>query len=480
MKNTLRAFSLALGCLLLSPLAGSGATRPAAVVFLSDFGLADDAVSQCKGAMQTVTPGVNIVDLTHNVPPYDIRLAAFYLADSAAVWPKGTVFVAVVDPGVGTARKALALKTRSGQFFVGPDNGVFTLAIRRLGLEKAVSIEDKAFMRGTVTTTFHGRDIYAPAAARLARDPAALNAMGPEVRSPVMAEWPAASANPASFEGSVMRVESPYGNIWTDIDAAAVKLSGIIQGSTLTVLLGGRTLEVPFVSTFGDVPENSPLAYLNSRGLFSLALNMGDFGKTYGIKEGQAVSVTVSTLAFVDPISMSGGLLIPDIRYATPNNFTGKTVYPAARCLLRVPSALAVVAAAKRAAAAPEPFSLCMLDCYRPLSVQKTFWKIMPDERFVADPAKGSKHNRGLAVDLSACDKNGKWLNMPTGYDDFTERAGRNYKDWTPEQRRNSKKLEDLMETAGFKGLPSEWWHYDFPGWETTPVDDFPLPSGKP
>mgnify|MGYP000990869255 FL=1 len=115
---------------------------------------------------------------------------------------------------------------------------------------------------------------------------------------------------------------------------------------------------------------------------------------------------------------------------------------------------------------------LKIYDAYRPLSVQKIFWEIMPDERYVADPKKGSRHNRGMAVDLTLVDKEGKELSMPTEYDDFTEKAHRDYMNITEEQIINRKILEDVMTNYGFVGLPTEWWHFDYRGWENYEVMD--------
>ncbi|HNW44658.1 MAG TPA: SAM-dependent chlorinase/fluorinase, partial [Elusimicrobiales bacterium] len=202
-----------------------------------------------------------------------------------------TVFVAVVDPGVGTARKSAALKTRSGHFFVGPDNGIFTLAIRKLGLDRMVSIEDSSFVRQAVSTTFHGRDIYAPAAAWLARDPSLLSSFGPAITSPVMLNWPEASPAAGAISGTLLRVETPYGNVWTNIEEKAVRESGLKEGGALAITLGDRVLNVPFVRTFGEVEKGAPLAYINSRGLLSLALNMADFSAKFSAQAGQPVSI---------------------------------------------------------------------------------------------------------------------------------------------------------------------------------------------
>jgi D-alanyl-D-alanine dipeptidase len=165
--------------------------------------------------------------------------------------------------------------------------------------------------------------------------------------------------------------------------------------------------------------------------------------------------------------------IVFDIRYATPNNFTGMTIYPSARCLLRRDAALRLLHVQEKLER--KGYRLIVFDCYRPLSVQKRFWEIMPDERYVADPAKGSRHNRGAAVDVSLADAEGKPLPMPTVYDDFSEKAHRDYKGAPPEALKNSAILEAAMKEEGFEPFPTEWWHFDAPGWDQYPVSDFPL-----
>lgn len=162
-----------------------------------------------------------------------------------------------------------------------------------------------------------------------------------------------------------------------------------------------------------------------------------------------------------------------DIRYATADNFTKAVVYPAARCLLR-PEAAAALGKVQSELAA-KGLGLKLWDCYRPLSVQRHFWELVPDPRYVADPKKGSRHNRGAAVDLTLVDAAGRELEMPTGYDDFSEAAHRASAAGTPAARANARTLEDAMVRHGFKGLPTEWWHFDFSGWEAFPLLDVPL-----
>lgn len=175
---------------------------------------------------------------------------------------------------------------------------------------------------------------------------------------------------------------------------------------------------------------------------------------------------------FVDITRLDATIRL-DIRYATDNNFTGKAVYPCARCLLRkdVAKKLVRVNQALRA----QGFGLKVYDCYRPLAVQKKFWEIMPDERYVANPAKGSRHNRGSAIDLTLTDLEGRDAAMPSGFDDFSERAHRNNPNIPEEQRKNSLILEEAMKKEGFIPYPTEWWHFDDAGWESFPFADRPL-----
>ncbi len=159
-----------------------------------------------------------------------------------------------------------------------------------------------------------------------------------------------------------------------------------------------------------------------------------------------------------------------DIRYATTNNFTGKKVYPEARCFVRREVAQQLVGVQRELEGMG--LGLKIYDGYRPLSIQKKFWSLVPDERYVANPAKGSKHNRGAALDLTIVRRDGTEIPMPTGYDDFTEKAYRNYMTLSPEVLKNRELLEKVMTKHGFIGFPTEWWHFDSVGWEKFPIMD--------
>ena len=166
-----------------------------------------------------------------------------------------------------------------------------------------------------------------------------------------------------------------------------------------------------------------------------------------------------------------------DIRYATTNNFTHRKVYDRAVCYLR-PSTAAKLAAAEKEFESLG-YRIQVYDCYRPLTVQKKFWALVPDERYVANPAKGSRHNRGAAVDLTLITPDGKELPMPTGYDDFTEKAHREYQKLPAEALKNRALLERVMTKHGFVGMPTEWWHFDDSEFEKYPVMDVPIETVK-
>lgn len=172
-------------------------------------------------------------------------------------------------------------------------------------------------------------------------------------------------------------------------------------------------------------------------------------------------------------ISQAAPSILLDIRYATADNFTKTVLYPAGRCLLRRSAAekLSQVQAGLRSAG----LGLKVWDCYRPLSIQKKLWALVPDPRYVADPAKGSRHNRGAAVDLTLVDDRGRELEMPTSYDDFSERAHRDFQGASTQAVINRGILEKYMSGKGFFGLPTEWWHFDAEGWKDFPIEDSPL-----
>lgn len=268
-----------------------GPQPPATILFLSDFGQKDGAVAVCKGVMLGIAPDARILDLTHDVPAYDVENAAEVLEQAVPFYPVGTVTVAVVDPGVGSERRSIAVRTKRGHLLVGPDNGIFTLVIDTEGLDRAVELRNpKYFLEPSTSFTFHGRDVFSPVAAHLAAG-VAIDSLGPAI-TPVRLPIQRARRANGGIEGRVRYVEDPYGNVVTDIAPALLDSAGFRVGDTLRVTIGAKTVVVPWVNTFSDVATGAPLAVMHSRALLSFSLNMGDFAKLHGVKRGDRVTVS--------------------------------------------------------------------------------------------------------------------------------------------------------------------------------------------
>jgi S-adenosylmethionine hydrolase len=235
------------------------------VVFLSDFGIDNDAVAVCKGVMLEIDPTLRIIDLTHGVEPFRVREGAIYLDEAADYYPPGTVFVGVVDPGVGTARRALVLLTADSLVVVAPDNGLASLLARDHGVAGVWEIANPTFARPTRSTTFDGRDLFAPTAARLASGRAAPAEAGPAMIGMVRLAVPEPEPAPGIVRGIVLLIDEPYGNVWTNMRREDLLAALGRVPARLRVRMAGRNFRVPLARTFGDVPEGMDLAYFNSR-----------------------------------------------------------------------------------------------------------------------------------------------------------------------------------------------------------------------
>src|SRR5581483_7385441 len=265
--------------------------RPPAVVFMSDFGTADDSVAICKGVMLGIEPRVRIVDLTHDVPAFSVRDGARFLAGTASAFPPGTVFLAVVDPGVGTSRKAIVVLSGRGQYFVLPDNGLVSDVVARDGIRGAREIASPRWTRaGARSSTFHGRDVFAPVAAHLAHGED-WTAVGPVVAAPILREASGARIGDAGLAGEVVALDGPFGNLVTDVDAETFGRLGYAIGDRVPVTIGGRELVVPFVRTFADVPAGQPLLYIDSRGRLAAAINQDSFARVYRVTPPVAIRI---------------------------------------------------------------------------------------------------------------------------------------------------------------------------------------------
>jgi hypothetical protein len=266
-----------------SPQAQTGAAPRAAhpaIVFMTDFGTANDAVAICKAVIIGIDPEARIMDITHQVTPFSIEEGARFLAGVTPYYPAGTVFLVVVDPTVGTSRKAVVAKSKKGQYFVLADNGLLTPVADRDGIEGVREITNPAWMIGDkISSTFHGRDIFSPAAAHLAAG-ADWTQAGPVVSELVRLNPKVAQMDEKGIEGDVIALDDPFGSLITDIPRADFEKLGYAVGDKVTVRVDKRPFTLPYEKTFANVPVSAPLLYIDSRGRVGLALNQRDFSKT--------------------------------------------------------------------------------------------------------------------------------------------------------------------------------------------------------
>lgn len=266
---------------------------PPTVVFMTDFGVVDDAVAICRGVMYSVMPSVRVVDLTHEVPPFSILDGARFLEGVTPYYPPGTVFVVVIDPGVGSTRKAIVARSKRGQYFVLPDNGLLTLVEQSDGIEAVHEITNTDWMIGTkLSSTFHGRDIFSPVGAHLARGDN-WTTVGPEmpVKSLVRLDLKAVALDARGLNATVIATDGPFGNLVTNVEAEVFLKLGYQRGQEVPVTVGGKAMRMKFVNTFSDVPVGEPLLYIDSRGRLGLAVNQNNFSATYGIKPPAALFI---------------------------------------------------------------------------------------------------------------------------------------------------------------------------------------------
>lgn len=292
MKKSLaapRQFLSVLVAILLSAASAAPQGTPAyppTIVFMTDFGTVDDSVPICKGVMLSIMPTVRIVDLSHQVTPFSILDGARFLEGATPYYPADTVFVVVIDPGVGSARKAVIIKSKRGQYFVLPDNGLISLVDGRDGLESAHEITNTDWMIGkALSSTFHGRDIFSPAGAHIARgDDWTQSGPALDLDKLVRLDLETARIDERGLHGEVIATDGPYGNLVTNVNAEDFLKLGYQRGQSVPITIGERKIDLPFVKTFSDVPLKKPLIYIDSRGHFALAVNQGNFAQSYGIK----------------------------------------------------------------------------------------------------------------------------------------------------------------------------------------------------
>jgi S-adenosylmethionine hydrolase len=271
------------------------------LVLQTDFGTKDGAVAEMRGVAVGVDPHLSIYDLSHENTPFDIWEAAYRLKQAAPFWPVGTVFVSVIDPGVGTARKSVVLKTKTGHYFVSPDNGTLTLVAEEMGIAEVREIDETKNRRAGSehSHTFHGRDVYVYTGARLAAGVIDFAGVGPKLPARVvMLPYERARRENDVLVGNIPYLDFQFGNVWTNLDEALFDQLAPKYGDhfRVTVTHGSQVVfqgEVPYEKTFGDVAEGTPLLYINSLMNVAVALNQGSFVKMHDIGFGAEWNIRV-------------------------------------------------------------------------------------------------------------------------------------------------------------------------------------------
>jgi len=260
------------------------------VCFLSDFGLSDDFVGTCHGVIKRIAPGAQIIDVTHGIPPQAVLQGALVLANTLPYMPVG-VHLAVVDPGVGGPRRALALRDRDGRLFVGPDNGLLLPAAERAGVEDAREIVNPAYALESISRTFHGRDLFAPAAAHLAAG-VSVDELGPPlaVDALVRLDLPVAVFGDDSIEAVALYVDS-FGNIALNLTRDDVERVGIVPGTRIELELTGERYYAVAARTFADARAGDVILYEDSYRNMSVAVSRGNAASLLHAQPGQTMSI---------------------------------------------------------------------------------------------------------------------------------------------------------------------------------------------
>ncbi|WP_269540210.1 SAM hydrolase/SAM-dependent halogenase family protein [Cerasicoccus fimbriatus] len=256
------------------------------LAFLTDFGVRDWYAAAMKGVARSIAPQAALVDISHHVHQGDIAAASFILSQCWLDFPAGTVFVTVVDPGVGSERAAVALKAE-GRYFVGPDNGLFGWLGRKVTRCHRITNED--FFRDNVSHTFHGRDIFTPVGAHLASGQASLEQVGPEHGELVTAPWPKPEYEDDRAFGRILYIDH-YGNAITNLQQTALEERYALSGTSVSL----HPRRIPLLKTFSDAPAGTALAYFGSGGLLEIAVNGGNAAQQLDLRLDQHVELVLN------------------------------------------------------------------------------------------------------------------------------------------------------------------------------------------
>jgi S-adenosylmethionine hydrolase len=257
---------------------------------LTDFGLKDPYAAEMKAIILNLCPNARIIDISHLIEKFNVCMGAFILASASPYFPKGTIHVVVVDPGVGTKRRALLVETEEA-FCIGPDNGVLMLAAKKQKIKHVYSITNKQYMLPKVSHTFHGRDIFAPAAAHLAKG-CRPDTFGPEIKDYLVPKFAEPRLSRRELTGQVLHIDD-FGNIITNISKSHLEKIGVTEGSRLRIRLEKKIVRIEFGSTYGEAKAKSALALIGSHDFLEVAVNQGNASKQFNSKTGDDVVLSL-------------------------------------------------------------------------------------------------------------------------------------------------------------------------------------------
>jgi len=250
--------------------------------------LKDPYVAEMKAVILSICPEVRIVDISHEIEKFNIRMGAFVLASATPYFPVGTVHVAVVDPGVGTKRRPIIVETKRC-FYVGPDNGLLMLAAQKESIRHVYHISNPRYMLPQVSRTFHGRDVFSPAAAHLARG-CSPSEFGPEIHDYALPKFAKPRVRKGELLGEILHIDD-FGNIVTNMSAEDLEKMGVREGCPLHVKLRGETLVLKLCSAYGEVPAKKPLGIIGSSDFLEISINQGNASKVFKAKIGDSVRI---------------------------------------------------------------------------------------------------------------------------------------------------------------------------------------------
>lgn len=261
------------------------------IALLSDLGEKDYFVGAMKGVILSINPEANIVDISHNIPKHDIHTGAFVLLNASKTFPDSSIFLAVIDPGVGTERRCILLRTKNDMNFIGPDNGVFTLVANNFEVKEMREITNEKLMRSKVSNTFHGRDVMGPVGAHLSLG-VKPSKVGPEIEELKLLDLKEPELKNNEVHGQIMKIDN-FGNLVTNISEDLIKKLGK-SGEPFEIDVGRYQFQAPFVETFGDVPEGKKLCYVGSVNSLEIAKNRGNLAEEIGAENAEQLNIRLT------------------------------------------------------------------------------------------------------------------------------------------------------------------------------------------